>query len=136
MTFFESLLVLLLVAIALLQIARRLALPYPAMLAGAGVLVALIPGAPTISIDPSTYLALFITPAVVDAAYDFPPGATRRFLAPLFMYAVVAVVLTTAIVAWIAHAVLGLPLAAGCCRRHRSLEKIQPPAQDGCRTEG
>jgi monovalent cation/hydrogen antiporter len=113
MTFFESLLVLLLVAIALLQVARRLALPYPAMLAGAGVLVALIPGAPAISIDPSTYLALFITPAVVDAAYDFPPGATRRFLAPLFMYAVGAVVLTTAIVAWIAHAVLGLPVAAG-----------------------
>jgi monovalent cation/hydrogen antiporter len=113
MTFFESLLVLLLVAIALLQIARRLSLPYPAMLAGAGVVVALIPGAPSISIEPSTYLALFITPALVDAAYDFPPMATRRFLAPLVMYAVVAVVLTTGIVAWIAKAVLDLPLAAG-----------------------
>jgi NhaP-type Na+/H+ or K+/H+ antiporter len=113
MTFFESLLVLLLVAIALLQVARRLSWPYPAMLAGAGVVVALIPGAPSISIEPSTYLALFITPALVDAAFDFPPIATRRFLAPLVMYAVVAVVLTTGIVAWIAHAVLGLPLAAG-----------------------
>lgn len=113
MTFFESLLILLLVAIALLQIARRLSLPYPAMLAGAGVIVALIPGAPGLAINPSTYLALFITPALVDAAYDFPPGATRRFLAPLVMYAVVAVVLTTGIVAWIAHAVLALPLAAG-----------------------
>jgi hypothetical protein len=51
MTFFESLLVLLLAAIALLQVARRLALPYPAMLAGAGVIVALIPGAPTIPIE-------------------------------------------------------------------------------------
>jgi len=112
MTFFESLLVLLLVAIALLQVARRLSLPYPAMLAGAGVVVALVPGAPAIAIEPSTYLALFITPALVDAAFDFPPGATRRFLAPLVMYAVVAVVLTTGIVAWIAHSVLGLPLAA------------------------
>lgn len=83
------------------------------MLAGAGVVVALIPGAPSISIEPSTYLALFITPALVDAAFDFPPVATRRFLAPLVMYAVVAVVLTTGIVAWISHAVLGLPLAAG-----------------------
>ncbi len=43
MTFFESLLVLLLAAIVLLQVARRLSLPYPAMLAGAGVIVALIP---------------------------------------------------------------------------------------------
>jgi NhaP-type Na+/H+ or K+/H+ antiporter len=113
MTFFESLLVLLLAAIALLQLARRLSLPYPAMLAGAGVIVALVPGAPTIPIQPSTYLALFIVPALVDAAYDFPPGATRRFLAPLITFAVVAVILTTGVVAWIASAFLGLPLAAG-----------------------
>jgi monovalent cation/hydrogen antiporter len=113
MTFFESLLVLLLCAIVLLQVARRLALPYPAMLAGAGVIVALIPGAPTIPIQPSTYLALFIAPALVDAAYDFPPGATRRFLSPLITFAVVAVILTTGVVAWIASAFLGLPLAAG-----------------------
>jgi NhaP-type Na+/H+ or K+/H+ antiporter len=113
MTFFESLLVLLLIAIALLQVARRLSLPYPAMLAGAGVVVALIPGAPAIPIEPSTYLALFIVPALVDAAYDFPPGAAHRFLAPLITYAVVAVVVTTAVVACIAWAFLGLPLAAG-----------------------
>jgi monovalent cation/hydrogen antiporter len=113
MTFFESLLVLLLAAIALLQVARRLSLPYPAMLAGAGVIVALIPGAPSIPIEPSTYLALFIAPALVDAAYDFPPGATRRFLSPLIAFAVVAVILTTGVVAWIAAVFLGLPLAAG-----------------------
>jgi len=113
MTFFESLLALLLVAIALLQLARRLSLPYPTMLAGAGVIVAMIPNAPSFSIDPATSLALFIAPAVVDAAFDFPPGATRRFVAPLVTYAVIAVVLTTAVVAWIAWALLGLPLAAG-----------------------
>ena len=113
MTFFESLLVLLLTAIVLLQLARRLSLPYPTMLAGAGVIVALVPGAPSFSIDPATCLALFIAPAVVDAAFDFPPGATRRFVAPLVTYAVIAVVLTTAVVAWIAFGVLGLPLAAG-----------------------
>jgi monovalent cation/hydrogen antiporter len=113
MTFFESLLALLLTAIVLLQLARRLSLPYPTMLAGAGVIVAMVPGAPSFSIDPSTCLALFIAPAVVDAAFDFPPGATRRFVAPLVTYAVIAVVLTTAVVAWIAWAFLGLPLAAG-----------------------
>ncbi len=113
MTFFESLLILLLVAIALLQLARRLSLPYPTMLAGAGVLVALVPGAPSFSIDPATGLALFIAPAVIDAAFDFPPGAPRRFVAPLVAFAVVAVVLTAVVVAWIAHSFLGLPLAAG-----------------------
>jgi monovalent cation/hydrogen antiporter len=113
MTFFESLLALLLAAIVLLQVARRLSLPYPTMLAGAGVIVALIPGAPSFSIDPETCLALFIAPAVVDAAFDFPPGATRRFVAPLVTYAVIAVLLTTAVVAWIATVFLHLPLAAG-----------------------
>ena len=113
MTFFESLLILLLVAIALLQLARRLSLPYPTMLAGAGVVVALIPGAPSFSIDPATGLALFIAPAVIDAAFDFPPEAPRRFVAPLVTFAVVAVVLTAVVVAWIAHGLLGLPLAAG-----------------------
>ena len=113
MTFFESLLALLLIAIVLLQLARRLSLPYPTMLAGAGVIVAMIPKAPSFSIDPSTCLALFIAPAVVDAAFDFPPDATRRFIAPLVTYAVIAVVLTTAVVAWISWAVLRLPLAAG-----------------------
>jgi monovalent cation/hydrogen antiporter len=113
MTFFESLLVLLLIAIVLLQLARHLSLPYPTMLAGAGVIVALIPGAPLFAIDPSTCLALFIAPAVVDAAFDFPPEATRRFVAPLVTYAVVAVVLTAGVVGWIAHTFLGLTLAAG-----------------------
>jgi monovalent cation/hydrogen antiporter len=113
MTFFESLLALLLVAIVLLQLARRLSLPYPTMLAGAGVLVALVPGAPSFSIDPATCLALFIAPAVLDAAFDFPPDATRRFVAPLVTYAILAVALTTAAVAWIACIVLHLPIAAG-----------------------
>jgi monovalent cation/hydrogen antiporter len=113
MTFFESLLALLLVAIILLQLARRLSLPYPAMLAGAGVVVAMIPHAPSFSIDPATCLALFIAPAVVDAAFDFPLGATRRFVTPLVVYAVLAVLLTTAVVAWISWAILGLPIAAG-----------------------
>jgi CPA1 family monovalent cation:H+ antiporter len=112
MTFFESLLLLMLAAIALLQVARRLSLPYPAMLAGAGVVVALIPGAPVIPIQPSTYLALFIVPALVDAAYDFPPEAPRRFLVPLIVFAVFAVILTTCVVAGIATIYLGLPMAA------------------------
>jgi monovalent cation/hydrogen antiporter len=113
MTFFESLLLLMLGAIILLQVARHLLLPYPALLAGAGVVLALIPGAPVIAIEPETYLALFIAPVLVDAAYDFPPGATRRFLAPLITFAVLAVALVAGAVAWISHAVLGLPIAAG-----------------------
>lgn len=112
MTFFESLLVLLLAAVVLLQVARRLSLPYPAMLAVAGVGLALVPGAPAITLDPETVLALFIAPVLLDAAFDFPLGAARRFWAPLVALAVVAVVVTTTLVAWIGWAFAGLPLAA------------------------
>ena len=112
MTFFESLLALLFAAILLLQVSRRLSLPYPAMLAAAGVVLALIPGTPEIKLDPQTALALFIAPALVDAAYDFPVGAVRRLWRPLFALAVVAVLLTAGAVAWVGVAFAGLPLYA------------------------
>jgi monovalent cation/hydrogen antiporter len=111
-TFFESLLALLAVAILLLQVSRRLAIPYPAMLAAAGVALALIPGAPQITLDPHTALALFIAPALVDAAFDFPVGAVRRLWRPLFALAVVAVALSAGAVAGLGIAMAGLPLYA------------------------
>jgi NhaP-type Na+/H+ or K+/H+ antiporter len=111
-TFFESLLVLLLAAIVLLQGSRRLSLPYPAMLAIAGVALALIPGSPTISFEPETALALFMAPVVLDAAYDFPIGAVRRMRRQLILFAVFAVILTAALVAFIGWKLIGLPIAA------------------------
>lgn len=112
MTFFESLLALLAVAILLLQVSRRLSIPYPAMLAAAGVALALIPGAPRIALDPHTALALFIAPVLVDSAFDFPIGAVRRYWRPLFALAVVAVIVSAASVAWLGVAMAGLPLYA------------------------
>lgn len=112
MTFFESLLALLLVAIALLQVARRLGLPYPSLLALAGALVALLPGAPAIGLDPEVALALFIAPILVDAAFDYPLTTASRLWRPLAVLAVVAVAVTTAAVAWLGWAIAGLPIAA------------------------
>ena len=112
MTFFESLLILLLAAIVLLQISRRLSLPYPALLAAAGVAVASVPGSPTISFEPNTALALFMAPAIIDAAYDYPLGAARRFRSPLVVLAVFAVVVTAVLVAWVGWKFVGLPVAA------------------------
>jgi CPA1 family monovalent cation:H+ antiporter len=109
---FESLLTLLLIAIVLLQVSRRLTIPYPTMLAGAGVVVAAVPWAPDISMDPHLAMALFIAPALLDAAYDFPLRALRQYWMPLLALAVIAVLLTTAAVAWVGVAYAGLPLAA------------------------
>lgn len=112
MTFFESLLALLLAAVVLLQVARRLGLPYPAMLALAGMAVAFVPGGPTIAIDPRTALALFIAPVLLDAAFDFPLRAAGRLWRPLVVMAVIAVLASTAVVAAIGWGIAGLPIAA------------------------
>lgn len=111
MTFFETLVALLAVAILLLQVTRRMRLPYPGILAAGGVAVAALPGAPDIPIDPPTALALFIAPVLVDSAYDFPLAAVRRMLLPLFVYAVVAVLFTTGVVVSISALTVGLPIA-------------------------
>lgn len=112
MTFFESLLALLAIAILLLQVSRRLTIPYPTMLAAAGVVIGLVPGAPRIDLDPHTALALFIAPVLVDAAYDFPVGTAKRLWRPLVALAVFAVLLSAGAVAWLGVAFAGLPLYA------------------------
>lgn len=112
MALFENMLLLVLLAVALLQVSRRLGIPYPTMLALAGVLVAALPWAPDVAIDPQLALALFIAPALLDAAYDFSPRAARRNWLPLLALAAFAVILTTAAVAWVGVALAGLPIAA------------------------
>ncbi|MEB2846854.1 sodium:proton antiporter [Rhizobiales bacterium RZME27] len=112
MSFFESLLILLLVAVVLLQFSRRLGVPYPSMLAIAGAAVALVPGMPYIALDPHVALALFIAPALMDAAFDFPVGTAKRFWLPLLVFAIGGVIVTAACVAWIGWAFAGLPFAA------------------------
>ena len=112
MALFESVLTLLLLAILLLQISRRLAIPYPTMLAAAGLGVAALPWAPAIALDPHLALVLFIAPAILDAAFDFPIDAIRRYWMPLLFLVVVAVLVTTAAVAWVGVVLAGLPVAA------------------------
>lgn len=112
MNLFESTLLLLLVAIGLLQVSRRFSVPYPTMLALAGLGVAALPWAPSIEIDPQLALALFIAPALLEAGYDLPPRVLLRNWLPLLALAAVAVLLTTAAVAWLGMAMAALPLAA------------------------
>ena len=112
MNLFESLLALTFVAAGLLKLSNRFGIPYPSMLALAGVGVAALPFAPTVEISPDLALALFIPPALFDIAYDTSPRQLRRLWMPLVSLALVAVLLTTGVVAWMAWAMIGLPVAA------------------------
>ena len=113
MTGFESLLGVLLVAVMLAAVARRIGAPYPALLAIGGGVLAFIPGAPKFTIDPEVALALFVAPVLLDAAYDTSPRDLKDNWVAVGSLAVVSVVVTTLAVASVAHALLpAMPWAA------------------------
>ena len=113
MSGFESLLGVLLVAVVLAAVARRVGAPYPSFLALGGAVLAFVPGAPAFSIDPEVALALFVAPVLLDAAYDASPRDLKDHWVPVTSLAVVSVVLTTAAVAVVARTVVpAMPWAA------------------------
>src|SRR6266498_2893490 len=99
MTEFEALLSVLLLAVVLAAVARRVGAPYPAFLALGGAVLAFVPGAPAFSIDPAVALALFVAPVLLDAAYDASPRDLKDNWVPVVSLALVSVVLTTLAVA-------------------------------------
>src|SRR6266852_8674484 len=112
MALFEWTLALLLVAVLLAGLARRLEVPYPAFLALAGAGLAFLPFTQDVKIEPDLALALFVAPALLDAAFDTSPRDLKRNAIPIASLAVIAVVLTTAAVAFLGLRFAGLPIAA------------------------
>src|SRR6476659_4879457 len=112
MLMFEWILLLLLAAVVLANLAERLAVPYLSLLAIAGACLAFLPFAPQIVIEPELALALFVAPALLDAAFDTSPRDLARNMVPIVSLAVIAVIITTAAVAYFGWRAAGLPLGA------------------------
>ena len=103
MILFELVIALLLVGAVLALWAERLAVPYPALLALAGAALALLPGAPQVTLDPQLALALFVAPVLLDAAFDASPRDLKANLVPVLSLALAMVALTIGAVAFIAR---------------------------------
>jgi CPA1 family monovalent cation:H+ antiporter len=103
MEVFEVVVALLLGGAALAALARRIGAPYPALVALAGAALALIPGAPTLVLDPELALALFVAPVLVDAAFDASPRDLRANWRQVASLALGAVALTIVVVAVVAR---------------------------------
>src|SRR5690242_14420934 len=73
MAVFELVIFLLFAGALLAAVARRTRVPYPALLALAGATLALLPGTPSVTLDPELALALFVAPVLLDAAFDSSP---------------------------------------------------------------
>ncbi|MFL5477148.1 MAG: cation:proton antiporter [Gemmatimonadales bacterium] len=113
MEVFEVVIALLVAGAVLAAVARQIGVPYPSLVALAGAALALIPGLPTMALDPALALALFVAPVLVDAAFDSSQRDLRANWRVVTGLALGAVALTTAVVAVIARMLVpGLPWAA------------------------
>jgi monovalent cation/hydrogen antiporter len=110
---FEWIIGLLLGAVLLSALARRIKVPYPTFLAIGGMLLAFVPSGPTWTLEPDLALALFVAPVLLDAAFDTSLRDLRDNWLAVSALVFVAVGLTTAAVAVLAHWLLpDMPWAA------------------------
>ncbi|OUJ13792.1 Na+/H+ antiporter [Acetobacter sp. DsW_063] len=100
---FEFLLVIISAILILALVARRLSLPPSAAFIAGGLVMALIPGAPSITLDPDLVLVIFLPPLLMSSAYFTVWASFRANLVSILNLAVGAVLFST--------------LAVGCVTR-------------------
>jgi CPA1 family monovalent cation:H+ antiporter len=103
LTTFEWLIALLMGAVLLSALARRIKVPYPTFLALGGMLLAFAPSSPAWTLEPDLALALFVAPVLLDAAFDTSLRDLRNNWLPVSTLVFAAVGFTTAAVALLAH---------------------------------
>src|SRR4051794_8188134 len=109
----EQVLAIFVAAVLLAAAARKAGAPYPVFLAIGGALLAFVPGVPSPTLPPELVLALFVAPVLLDAAFDASLRDLRDNWVPVASLVIVAVGLTTAAVAIVAHALVpAMPWAA------------------------
>lgn len=109
----QILLVLLVVIAAVAVVAARLQLPPAILLVLTGVVLALVPGLPSVELAPELVLLLVLPPVIYSASVAMSWREFRFNLRPISLLAVGCVVFTTVAVAAVAHWALGLPWAVG-----------------------
>jgi monovalent cation/hydrogen antiporter len=101
--------VLLVAVVALASVATRLRVPYPILLVLGGLALGFVPGLPRITLDPALVLFLFLPPLIYSSAWFTSWRDFHAELRTILRLAIGLVLVSTALVAVVAHAVLGLP---------------------------
>src|SRR5205085_1394776 len=104
LTGLELVLLLLAVSAGLRIVAERLNIPYAALLVVGGLLLALIPGLPEVTLPPDVLFLIFIPPLLYSGAITFPLRDFKSQLGPILRLSVIMVVVSTAAIAVVAHA--------------------------------
>jgi monovalent cation/hydrogen antiporter len=102
----EIIILLLMAVLALTTIARTISIPYPILLVIGGLVLSFIPGLPLIHLDPDLVFFVFLPPLLWAAAYFTSWRDFRANARPISLLAIGLVLVTTAAVASVAHALL------------------------------
>ncbi len=103
----------LLLATAVLAVAaKRLRLPYPIAFVIGGIVLALVPGLPDVSLDANLVFLIFLPPLLFGNAWTTDWREFKANIGPIGLLATGCVLFTTAAVAYVAHYWIGLPIAA------------------------
>src|SRR5688572_22697795 len=102
----EIVILLLGVVLALTTIAQKIVVPYPILLVIGGLILSLIPGVPTVALNPDLVFLVFLPPILWAAAYFTSWREFRLNLRPISLLAVGLVVVTGGAVAMVAHLLL------------------------------
>ena len=97
---------------AMLAVAPALRIPYPILLVLGGLALGLIPGMPTIDLDPELIFFGVLPPLLYGAAFFTSLRDLRANVAPIGMLAVGLVVMTTVGVAVVAHELMDMTWAS------------------------
>jgi Na+/H+ antiporter len=100
---YEFLVGLLLAILILELVSRRLRLPQAAAFILGGGLLAVLPGVPTLSIDPDLVMLVFLPPLLMNGGYFTAWGEFRENLGGIALLAIGAVAFTTVSVGVVAH---------------------------------
>jgi CPA1 family monovalent cation:H+ antiporter len=99
--------------VALALIAKRMHVPYPVVFVIGGLAIALIPGVPTVELQPDLVFLLFLPPLIFGDGWTTDYRSFVRYRKPIFALALGLVVCTSIAVAFVAHWMIGIPLALG-----------------------
>ena len=97
---------------ALATLATRLGVPYPILLVLGGSALGFVPGLPPVELDPELVFLLFLPPLLYVSALFTSWRDFRANVRPITLLAVGLVLMTTFVVASVAHTVVGLPWGA------------------------
>jgi len=99
--------------IAFAIVARRLRIPYPIVFVIGGALIALVPGVPTVTLEPDLIFLLFLPPLIFGDGWTTDVRSFFRYRQPIFFLAIGLVIFTSVCVAYTAHWFFGFPIALG-----------------------